>query len=83
MRRVDSKKSTRRISYAVLVHFRLECAIMRLYLLKNYLDLHSQSENFKTMNELQVIQSKIFEIRGQNVMLDYDLAEMYGVEQEY
>lgn len=32
------------------------------------------------MNELQVIQSKIYEIRGQKVMLDYDLAEMYGVE---
>ena len=77
---LNHKKSTRRISYAVLVHFRPECAIMRLYLLKNYLDLHSQSENFKTMNELQVIQSKIFEIRGQKVMLDYDLAEMYGVE---
>ena len=32
------------------------------------------------MNELQVIQSKIFEIRGQKVMLDYDLAAMYGVD---
>jgi uncharacterized coiled-coil protein SlyX len=32
------------------------------------------------MNELTVIQSKIHEIRGQRVMLDYDLAEMYGVE---
>lgn len=32
------------------------------------------------MNELQVIQSKIYEIRGQRVMLDRDLAEMYGVE---
>ena len=30
--------------------------------------------------ELQVIQSKIYEIRGQQVMLDRDLAEMYGVE---
>ncbi len=30
--------------------------------------------------ELQVIQSKIYEIRGQQVMLDFDLAEMYGVE---
>ncbi len=30
--------------------------------------------------ELQVIQSKIFEIRGQRVMLDYDLAELYQVE---
>ncbi len=30
--------------------------------------------------ELQVIQSKIYEIRGQRIMLDRDLAEMYGVE---
>ena len=32
------------------------------------------------MNELTNIQSKIHEIRGQRVMLDYDLAQMYGVE---
>lgn len=30
--------------------------------------------------QLSVIQKKIFEIRGQKVMLDFDLAEMYGVE---
>jgi hypothetical protein len=30
--------------------------------------------------ELQLIQSKVYEIRGQRVMLDFDLAEMYGVE---
>jgi flagellar capping protein FliD len=30
--------------------------------------------------ELSVIQSKIYEIRGVRVMLDRDLAEMYGVE---
>lgn len=30
--------------------------------------------------ELQVIQSKIYEIRGKKVMLDRDLADMYGVE---
>ena len=30
--------------------------------------------------ELSLIQSKIYEIRGQKVMLDFDLAEMYGVE---
>ncbi|MDH6312938.1 hypothetical protein M2137_001723 [Parabacteroides sp. PFB2-10] len=30
--------------------------------------------------ELILIQSKIYEIRGQRVMLDYDLAEMYRVE---
>ena len=29
--------------------------------------------------ELQVIQNKIYEIRGQRVMLDRDLAELYGV----
>lgn len=32
------------------------------------------------MDTLQLIQSKIHEIRGQRVMLDRDLAEMYGVE---
>ena len=30
--------------------------------------------------ELSAIQSKIHEIRGCRVMLDFDLAEMYGVE---
>lgn len=30
--------------------------------------------------EQQIIQSKIYEIRGMRVMLDYDLAEMYRVE---
>ncbi len=31
------------------------------------------------MNELQLIQSKIYEVRGQKVMLDRDLAELYNV----
>lgn len=30
--------------------------------------------------ELQVIQNKIYEITGQQVMLDFDLAELYGSE---
>lgn len=30
--------------------------------------------------ELQIIQNKIFEIRGQRVMLDFSLAELYEVE---
>lgn len=30
--------------------------------------------------ELQIIQHKIYEIRGQRVMLDFDLAELYDVE---
>lgn len=30
--------------------------------------------------ELQIIQNKIFEIRGMRVMLDFDLVELYQVE---
>jgi len=33
--------------------------------------------------ELQLIQSKIYEIRGQRVMLDFDLAELYETETKY
>ena len=32
------------------------------------------------MANLQIIQSKIYEIRGHKVMLDFDLAELYGIE---
>ena len=30
--------------------------------------------------QLQVIQNKIYQVRGERIMLDFDLAEMYGVE---
>ena len=33
-----------------------------------------------SMNEIEIIQSKIYELRGQRVMLDRDLAELYQVE---
>lgn len=32
------------------------------------------------MNEIELIQSKIFEVRGRSVMLDSDLAQLYQVE---
>lgn len=32
------------------------------------------------MDQLALIQSKIYEIRGQKVMLDFDLATLYQVE---
>lgn len=35
------------------------------------------------MEQLEVIQSKIYDIRGRKVMLDFDLAEMYGTETKY
>ena len=34
---------------------------------------------YASMGELELIKSKIYEIRGQRVMLDFDLAAMYGV----
>lgn len=33
--------------------------------------------------ELSNIQNKIYEMRGYKVMLDFDLAEMYGIENKY
>ncbi len=33
--------------------------------------------------ELQKLQSKIYELRGQKVMLDFDLAELYEIETKY
>lgn len=32
------------------------------------------------MNDIAVIQNKIYEVRGHKVMLDYELASLYGVE---
>ena len=32
------------------------------------------------MNKIAIIQNKIYEVKGQKVMLDYELAELYGVE---
>ena len=34
----------------------------------------------KDTNQLQTIQSKIYESRGRKVMLDFDLAELYHTE---
>lgn len=36
--------------------------------------------NLTATMELQIIQNKIYEIRGQRVMLDFDLAGLYGTE---
>lgn len=35
------------------------------------------------MDDLIIIENKIYEIRGQKVMLDFDLAKMYEVETKY
>lgn len=34
-------------------------------------------------DDLIIIDNKIYEIRGQKVMLDFDLAEMYEIETKY
>ena len=31
-------------------------------------------------DELTLIENKIYEVRGTKVMLDFDLAELYGIE---
>ena len=43
-----------------------------------YANLASQKEN--EMNEIATIQRKIYEIRGQKIILDRDLAALYQVE---
>jgi len=43
----------------------------------NIIEQNKMNENIA---ELSIIQSKIYEIRGQKVMLDFDLAERYGIE---
>ena len=47
-------------------------SIHSIYIIQSWLSLQHK--------QLQIIQSKIYEIRGQKVMLDRDLAEMYGVQ---
>lgn len=32
---------------------------------------------------LEIINNKIFEVRGQKIMLDFDLAELYQTETKY
>ena len=54
---------------------------LQIQLLDLKLGLHRlpPPNNTLQMNELQTIQNKIFTIRGKQVMLDKDLAELYGV----
>ncbi len=40
----------------------------------------STNKTDKMDNELVIIENKIYEIRGTKVMLDFDLAELYGIE---
>ena len=42
--------------------------------------INNKKTDLAMNSNLQLIQSKIYEIRGQKVMLDFDLAEMYGTE---
>ena len=56
---------------------------LELSLLKNvitfFIPLPIDFLKFNIM-ELQVIQNQIYEIRGERVMLDFDLAQLYGVD---
>lgn len=48
--------------------------------MKYNLYLCRQNVSYVRMNEVQTIQNKIYEIRGQRVMIDHDLAELYQVK---
>lgn len=57
---------------------------MTLEINKNLRSQFATSKTSKKMNDLQptetLITNKIYRIRGMQVMLDFDLAELYGVE---
>jgi hypothetical protein len=61
---------------------RLSIILKRIYnrLPKRCLQLLIKHKFEKFIMELQVIQSKIYEIRNQRVMIDFELAELYDVE---
>ena len=42
----------------------------------------SMENNIQKEDLLALVKSKIYTIRGQKVMLDFDLAAMYGVKKE-
>ena len=67
-----------------IVNFRKKKNFLRFFFFRHILPdkPHTFTQNFKISGimELEVIKSKIYEIRGQKVMLDRDLAQMYGVE---
>jgi ORF6N domain len=48
--------------------------------LHNYLLSFSELINKKTMQIIKSIQNRIYEIRGERVMLDFDLAQLYEAE---
>jgi len=43
----------------------------------------SDNKNNKSLVPNEIITNKIYLIRGEKVMLDRDLAELYGVETKY
>jgi ORF6N domain. len=59
-----------------LLFLKIPIEILATFKINEYLCV---SKEINTMNEIQTIQNKIYEIRGQRVMLDRDLAELYQV----
>ena len=56
---------------------------MNILLHRIFFELYLQTicnHKIKTMKDIEIIQSKIYEIRGQRIMLDFDLASLYDVE---
>jgi len=72
-------RSLKNIALSIVLAFEVtDCDLKRL---KEFLKQNIIVKKIKpSFMELTVIQNKIYEIRGQKIMLDFDLAEMYGVE---
>ena len=66
--------------YIIGYRFRKGIELLRISFKNRGLIFIFVENKFNTMNELTDIRTKIHEIRGQQVMLDFDLAELYGVE---
>ncbi len=58
----------------------MELAMIRHFIIIPIFEAVLQKPYSHKSNMEAIIQSRIHEIRGQRVMLDFDLAEMYGIE---
>ena len=75
-----SKKQQENIKFNHFVKISVNIWLINIKALPLHYQIIVERLNYKTMDELQNIQNLIYVIRGQRVMLDYDLAKIYQVE---
>ena len=75
-----SKKQQENIKFNHFVKISVNIWLINIKALPLHHQIIVERLNYKTMDELQNIQNLIYVIRGQRVMLDFDLAKIYQVE---